>query len=180
MRLLGILVVASMPLWLGGCAIPIAVSAASYALDGALLVTTEKAGTDHLLSISAGKDCAMWRVVKGREMCADYKPGEGNPYDVDYDAPFREVGEGGMVTVYTAPRQGGRMLTGTDAKDALQAWAPAANMEAPAAAAPPPVLAPTPAAVAPKPASTRTRATRPAGKVRVVSKSRPAASVKRR
>ncbi|HKV00144.1 MAG TPA: hypothetical protein VJR58_32905 [Vineibacter sp.] len=170
MRLLGVLVVASMPLWLGGCAIPIALSAASYAVDGALLLTTEKAGSDHLLSLSAGKDCAMWRVVKGREICADYKAGEGNPYDVDYDAPFREVGEGGMVTVYTSPRQGGRMLTDAEAREALQPPpTPAANVEA--SAVPPPA----PAATAPKPAALRTASPRPTGKVRALAKSKPPA-----
>lgn len=176
MRLLGVLVVASMPLWLGGCAIPIAVSVASYAADGALLLTTEKAGTDHLLSIGSGQDCAMWRVVKGREICTDYKPGEGNPYDVDYDAPFREIGEGGMVTVYASSRQGGRMLTDAEAKEALQASpAPTENMEAPVAVPAPPVSA---AAVA-KPAPVRTASARTVGKVMGVAKSRPPSRAKR-
>jgi len=119
---LTLLVLATMPLLMGGCAIPVAVSIASYAADGVLLLTTDKAGSDHLLSLGTGQDCAMWRVVKGREVCSGYKPGEDrDPYRVDYDAPHREVGEGGMVTVYTAARQGGRMLSDVEAKDALRA-----------------------------------------------------------
>jgi hypothetical protein len=118
-RLSTSLFLATLPVLLNGCAAPVGVAVASYAADGVLLLTTEKTGTDHLLSISAGQDCAMWRVVRGRKICSDFKPGEENPYSVDYNAPHREVGEGGMVTVYTAARQGGRMMTEQEAKLAL-------------------------------------------------------------
>ncbi|TXL82318.1 hypothetical protein FHP25_01070 [Vineibacter terrae] len=154
MRLLTVLVLGAIPLLAGGCGIPIAVSAASYAADGMLLLTTDKTGSDHLMSLSTGQDCAMWRVAEGRTMCVDYKPGEENPYRVDRDAPFREVGEGGMVTVYTASHQGGRMLTGEDAGDALKGTPPVATLaDVPAAAASTP-----PAAVASQPAAASTAA----------------------
>jgi hypothetical protein len=104
-----------MPLLLGGCG---AVSIASYAAGGVLLLTTDKTGTDLLLSLGAGQDCAMWRVVEGRQICAAHKPGDENPYRVDRDAAFREVGEGGMVTVYAPAHQGGRMLADQEARSA--------------------------------------------------------------
>ncbi|HEX2892088.1 hypothetical protein [Vineibacter terrae] len=151
MRLLTVLVLGAIPLLVGGCGIPIAVSAASYAADGILLLTTDKTGSDHLMSLSAGQDCAMWRVAEGRTMCVDYKPGEENPYRVDRDAPFREVGEGGMVTVYTASHQGGRMLTGEDAGDALKGTPPVPTLDGPAAST-------SPAAVIPQPVAANTAA----------------------
>ncbi len=126
------LFLASMPFLLGGCGIPLGIAIASYAADGALLIATDKTSTDHLLSMSSGKDCAMWRVIKGREVCVERKPGEEDPYDVDRTAAHREVGEGGMVTVYAASRQGGHMLTDEEAKIAL------AGKPAMVAAQPPP------------------------------------------
>ncbi|MCW5748331.1 MAG: hypothetical protein KIT36_19240 [Alphaproteobacteria bacterium] len=113
----------SLCLWLGGCAVPAEVAVASYAADGGLLLATDKTSNDHLLSMAAGRDCALWRAVRGRAICKNYKPGEENPYDVNYDAPYREVGEGGMVTVYTASRQGGALLTGDAAASALRSQA---------------------------------------------------------
>src|SRR5262245_5694345 len=108
-----------MPFLLSGCGIPVGIAIASYAADGVLLVATDKTSTDHLVSMSSGKDCGLWRVVKGREVCVERKPGEKDPYDVDRSAPHREVGEGGMVTVYAAAPQGGRQLTEEEAKVAL-------------------------------------------------------------
>ena len=173
MHPLTVLVLATMPLLMGGCAIPVAVSIASYAADGVLLLTTDKAGSDHLLSLGTGQDCAMWRVVRGREICSGYKPGgDRDPYKVDYDAPHREVGEGGMVTVYTAARQGGRMLGDAEAKDALrgpptptpvQAVSPAAT-SAPAADA---VFKP------PTARKTNTRANTSNRKINAAATSRP-------
>jgi hypothetical protein len=121
------LILASLPLYLSGCGLPAGVTVASYAVDGGLMWFTDKSSNDHLLSMMAGQDCAMWRVIKGRQICTDHKPGEENPYNVDYNAPHREVGEGGMVTVYTASRQGGRLLTEQEAVAALRVPPPAAG-----------------------------------------------------
>jgi hypothetical protein len=184
------LLLASIPLLLGGCAIPVGVAIASYAADGVLLLTTDKSSTDHLLSMSSGQDCAMWRVIKGRQICAERAPGE-NPYDVDYDAPYREVDEGGMVSVYTASRQGGRLLTDEEAKAALSRQPMVAGNpppgDGPAAAtvdrpAPPPApavqtaRATLPDPVAPRPARTakRTRAVKP---MALASRARPTYSI---
>ena len=79
----------------GACAAPMAVTGASYAADGGLLVASEKTSTDHMISMVSKQDCALWRVIKGRAVC---KPREGDkdPYKVDYDDPQRTVAEDGV------------------------------------------------------------------------------------
>lgn len=44
---------------------------ASLFADGISLVTTDKTLTDHGLSAIAGKDCAVWRGIKGEDICFD-------------------------------------------------------------------------------------------------------------
>ncbi len=56
---------------LGGCALPIPVQIASWAIDGILLVTTEKTVADHGISLVADRDCAMLRAVTGGAVCRD-------------------------------------------------------------------------------------------------------------
>jgi len=69
-RLLTILLI---PLFLGGCALPVQFQIASFALDGFLYMTTEKSLTDHGISQVTGKDCALHRVVtrKDNAICND-------------------------------------------------------------------------------------------------------------
>jgi hypothetical protein len=84
----------------GACAAPVAVAGAGYAADGTLLATSEKTVTDHLASMISKKDCALWRVIRGRPVCKE-REGDKDPYDVDYDHPQRMVGEDGVH--YVAP-----------------------------------------------------------------------------
>ena len=79
----------------GACAAPLAVSGAGYAADGGLLVASDKASTDHMISMVSKQDCALWRVIRGRAVC---KPREGDkdPYNVDYVDPQRMVAEDGV------------------------------------------------------------------------------------
>ncbi|MBS0518060.1 MAG: hypothetical protein JSR90_05175 [Proteobacteria bacterium] len=83
-----------LPLLAGACA-PAAVTAASYGVDGASMVETGKTGADHLASIVTKQDCAMWRTFQNQDIC---RPREGgrDPYDVNYNAPFRQAGEDGV------------------------------------------------------------------------------------
>jgi len=53
----------------GGCAVPVSVQIASWAIDGLSLLATQKSVTDHGISIIAQKDCAVWRGVVEGEMC---------------------------------------------------------------------------------------------------------------
>ncbi|MEE8393375.1 MAG: SPOR domain-containing protein, partial [Rhodospirillales bacterium] len=54
---------------LGACALPMPVQIASWALDGISLLATQKSVADHGISFISRKDCAMWRVIKGEELC---------------------------------------------------------------------------------------------------------------
>jgi hypothetical protein len=111
----------------GACAVPLAVSGASYAADGGLLVASDKTSSDHMISMVSKQDCALWRVVKGRPVC---KPREGDkdPYKVDYDDPQRMVAEDGVH--YAAPLRASADAPATS-------WDAAAYKTAPAAPATP-------------------------------------------
>lgn len=84
----------------GACGVPLAVSGASYAADGGLLVASDKTSGDHMISMVSKQDCALWRVVKGRAVCKP-RDGDKDPYKVDYDDPQRMVAEDGAH--YTPP-----------------------------------------------------------------------------
>lgn len=92
--------VAGLALLTSGCGVPVAVSAASYAADGGLLATSNKTSTDHIVSVVTQKDCAIWRVFRGRQMCTQRADGE-DPYDTDYTEPQRSVSESGVE--YSSP-----------------------------------------------------------------------------
>jgi hypothetical protein len=110
----------------GACAAPLAVSGASYAADGGLLVASDKTSTDHMISMVSKQDCALWRVIKGRAVC---KPREGDkdPYNVNYDDPQRMVAEDGVH--YAPPLR-------TTADAPATSWDAAAYKATPAAPAP--------------------------------------------
>lgn len=65
------IVLGTTALLLGGCAIPVPLQVASWAVDGISLLMTEKSVTDHGISIVAQKDCAIWRGVVDGELCRD-------------------------------------------------------------------------------------------------------------
>jgi len=152
--------VAGMVLLTGACGAPLAVTGASYAADGGMLVASNKTATDHLASMVSKKDCALWRVFRGRTVCKE-REGDKDPYAVDYTEPQRMVGEDGVQ--YAPP-----LHAAPDAPAA--SWDAAAYKSAPAPAAPsPPVTAvadaapdpgPVPAAAtpaAPKPKKAKVR-----------------------
>ncbi|MFC5354096.1 SPOR domain-containing protein [Azospirillum himalayense] len=57
-------------LGLGGCAgAPVAMTAASFAVDGLLYVGTNKSSTDHMLSAMLQQDCATFRVLSQGYVC---------------------------------------------------------------------------------------------------------------
>ena len=79
------LVVAVLPLFLGGClpAIPPAISLATTGLSGLAFLTTGKTTADHVISAAADEDCSMLRVVFGDEPC--------RTYDGDNTKPLTEL-----------------------------------------------------------------------------------------
>lgn len=54
---------------LSGCAVPTAVTIASFAADGVSYIATGKSTTDHALSVIAQEDCAMMRALEERAIC---------------------------------------------------------------------------------------------------------------
>jgi hypothetical protein len=63
------LALVGLPLFLSACGLPPAISVASWALDGVSYVVSGKSVTDHAISEVAQRDCALLRVVQGREIC---------------------------------------------------------------------------------------------------------------
>ena len=59
---------------LGGCALPVPLQIASWAIDGLLFVTTEKMMADHGVSLVVQRDCAMLRVVTEGALCREGDP----------------------------------------------------------------------------------------------------------
>ncbi len=93
-------IVACLAALTSACGVPVAVSAASYAADGGLIVASDKTSTDHVASVVTKRDCAMWRIFRGRAVCKDREGGE-DPYNTDYSDPQRQVSEDG--TQYAPP-----------------------------------------------------------------------------
>jgi len=61
-------------LLLGGCALPLPVQIASWALDGISYLATEKTVADHGLSMVAQQDCAVLRgLLSEGEFCRDFE-----------------------------------------------------------------------------------------------------------
>src|SRR5260370_40463508 len=90
-----------LPLLTGGCGAPVAVPAASYGADGVSLAESGKTTGDHFTSKVSKKDCAFWRVLRNQKVCRD-REGDRDPYQVNYNEPFRDQSEGGGVE-YHAP-----------------------------------------------------------------------------
>lgn len=68
-----IMVLGATAVLLGGCALPLPVQIASWALDGLSYLMTEKTVADHGISVLAQKDCAMLRgLLDDSEFCRDY------------------------------------------------------------------------------------------------------------
>ena len=162
--------VVGLALLTGACGAPLAVTGASYAADGGLLVASDKSATDHLASMVSKKDCALWRVFKGRPVCKE-REGDKDPYDVDYTQPQRMVSEEGVQ--YTPP-----LRAQPDAPAA--SWDAAAYKTTPAPAAPAvPVTAvadaaPDPAPTAAPPATPKPKKAKAARSVKKPSRDRAA------
>jgi hypothetical protein len=56
---------------------------ASYAADGVSYVATGKSVSDHGISEVTGRDCALWRVIKGRAICKDEPTERAEPAPVE-------------------------------------------------------------------------------------------------
>jgi hypothetical protein len=72
-----------MPALLSGCGLPPAVMIASYAADGVSYIATGKSVSDHGISEVTGRDCALWRIVKGTSICKDEPTPRADPAPVE-------------------------------------------------------------------------------------------------
>ena len=131
-----------LPMLTGACGAPVAVAAASYGADGVSVVESGKTVTDHAASMLSKRDCALWRVFRNRSICQDRDPANPDPYHVNYDEPFRQQSEGGVVE-YATPSHA---VPGAPAVS----WDAAAYKPSPTVAAPPTTAVAE--AVAPSPA----------------------------
>ena len=59
-------------IFLGGCALPVPLQVASWALDGLSYLVTQKTVTDHGISMVAQKDCALLRGIMEGELCREW------------------------------------------------------------------------------------------------------------
>lgn len=71
------------PALLSGCGLPPALMIASYAADGVSYVATGKSVSDHGISEATGRDCAVWRIIKGESICKDQPVERADPAPVD-------------------------------------------------------------------------------------------------
>ncbi len=124
--------VAGLALSTGACGVPVAVSAASYAADGGLMVASEKTSTDHLASVVTKQDCAMWRILRGRQICKE-REGDSDPYDVNYNEPQRSVSEAGVQ--YGPPLRSAADVPATSWDAAAYKTEPAPAVQGPMTAA---------------------------------------------
>jgi hypothetical protein len=149
--------VVGLALLTGACGAPLALTGAGYAADGGLLAASDKTATDHFASMVSKKDCALWRVFKGRAVCKE-REGDKDPYNVDYSQPQRMVSEDGVQYAPPLRAQSDAPAASWDAAVYKSAPAPAApsvpvTAVADAAPDPSPTAAP-PAAPKPKKAKT--------------------------
>ncbi|HKX07721.1 MAG TPA: SPOR domain-containing protein [Stellaceae bacterium] len=105
------------PILLGGCAIPPAISIASYVLDGISYAATGKSVSDHGISAVAGRDCATFRILKGQNPC------RGEPTEIPDPAPVDAGQQATLPTGEPAPAVAST-LAETPAAAALPAATP--------------------------------------------------------
>ncbi len=58
-------------LLLGGCALPLPLQIASWVVDGASYIATDKSITDHGISMVMNRDCSLLRIISRGEICSD-------------------------------------------------------------------------------------------------------------
>lgn len=85
------------PIFLGGCAIPPAISIASYVFDGISYAATGKSVSDHGISAVVGRDCAAFRILKGENPC------RGEPAELGDPAPVEQGQQATLPTGEAAP-----------------------------------------------------------------------------
>ena len=80
-----------------GCALPVPVRVASWAIDGIVMVATKKSVPEHGISMIAQKDCSFLRGVTEQQFCIEY-PDQGTAVaDGAATAPLEDRGGPGPL-----------------------------------------------------------------------------------
>ena len=67
----------ALPLFLGGCLVPLPLTIASLSLSGAAYLDTGKTMPEHALSAATARDCSFFRAMNGSgPVCQSDVPGE--------------------------------------------------------------------------------------------------------
>jgi cell division septation protein DedD len=85
-----------------GCAVPPAVTIASFAADGVSYVATGKSVTDHGISAATGHDCALLRPVLNNKPVCDTTPSE-HAREVPVEAGQAATPNPGLAAAAPAP-----------------------------------------------------------------------------
>ncbi|MAF94729.1 MAG: hypothetical protein CMM60_03090 [Rhodospirillaceae bacterium] len=89
------MVLGTVAVLVGGCALPLPVQVASWALDGLSYLMTEKTIADHGISVLAQKDCAVLRgLLDDGKFCRDYDDTGIMVADSGAGAGFAPIGGG--------------------------------------------------------------------------------------
>ena len=67
-RVIAIVLAASL---VSGYGLPAAVKVESFEIDGISLATMEYTAAEHVLSVAAVKDCALFRSLQSKKICLD-------------------------------------------------------------------------------------------------------------
>ncbi|HTR83104.1 MAG TPA: hypothetical protein VMI56_01400 [Reyranella sp.] len=129
-RLDRLLLPIALALLAGACGAPLAVTAGSYGADVGSLAATGKSGSDHFASMVSKRDCALWRVFVNQSVCHD-RDSDHDPYDVNYNEPFRQATEGGVE--YSPPAHATANVPNTSWTASAYEAPPAATPETPPA-----------------------------------------------
>ncbi|MDP6574108.1 MAG: SPOR domain-containing protein [Rhodospirillales bacterium] len=86
---------------LSGCALPVPLRVASWAIDGVAYLTTKKSIADHGISLVAERDCAMWRSLTADEVCIDNDAGSSTAV-AEAEAPDDTDGAESLASFETA------------------------------------------------------------------------------
>lgn len=147
-------------LLLAGCALPVPVQIASWALDGLSYIATQKSVADHGISVVAQKDCAVLRgLLSNGELCRDFDDAATVLASGGAEGGFAAFGEGTRRALTDAddvarlgePEDGPVLAAAepgfdVDALAAIADFETAAGLTSPAASADPTPTAPQPQA----------------------------------
>jgi len=110
-RWLGVVSLLFLSALVSGCAVPVGVTVASWAIDGFSYAATQKSLTDHGLSFIVDKDCALHRVVTEMDIYALCRDIKGHQNGLTLVADASDAGKKNLNKKATDDIFGGFALT---------------------------------------------------------------------